>query len=83
MGVRGARGFGLPFAEFWPQTALQVEGLAADPTAELSLLQLPRSFEHLAHLGLRGTTLGANALCAMVSADHAHCNHPATMCGRC
>ena len=50
-----------------PLRLLQVEGLAADPTAELALLQLPRSFAHLAHLGLRGTTLGANALCAMVA----------------
>lgn len=66
-----------------PQTALQVEGLAADPTAELALLQLPRSFAHLAHLGLRGTTLGANALCAMVTAHHTHCNHSATILQPC
>ena len=50
-----------------PLRLLQVEGLAADPTAELALLKLPRSLAHLAHLGLRGTTIGANALCALVA----------------
>ena len=50
-----------------PLRLLQLEGLVCDPAAQLALLRLPRTFTRLAHLGLRGTSLGANALCAMVA----------------
>ena len=50
-----------------PLMLLQVEGLAPDSMAEMALLRLPRAFAQLAHLGLRGTALGASALCALVA----------------